>query len=95
MGGIGQDFVDAPGVAEGDEAEPPGPPGGGVLHHHHLGHVPELGEVLPHVLRCGLPGEATDEHLARVIRDLVQVDRREGGEQACKHEQCRIVSSLN
>ena len=83
VGGVGQHLVDAARVAEGDEAEAAGPAGGGGLHHHHLRHVPELGEVLPHILRRGLPGQAADKHLPGVIGDLVQVDRGQGREQSC------------
>ena len=76
----GQDSVDAGGVAEGDEPEAPGPSGSRVLHHHHLCNVAKLREVLPDSLGSGLPGEPANEHLARVVGNLVQIDGSEWGE---------------
>jgi len=79
---IGQDLVDTPGVDEGDEAEASGSPGGGILHDHDLCHVSELGEILPHVLGGGLPRQASNEHLARIVGDLIQIDRSQRRKQA-------------
>ena len=77
MLGKGENSVDAGRVAEGDEAEASGPPCCRIFHHHHLRHVAKLREILPDILGRGLPGEATDEHLAGVIGNLVHVDRCE------------------
>ena len=82
MLGEGKHPVDTGRVAEGDESKASRPPGGRVLHHHHLGHVAKLGEILPNVLWCCLPREPADEHLSRIVRNLVQVDGSEGGEHA-------------
>ena len=71
----GEDPVDAGRVAECDESETSGSPGCGIFHHHHLRHVAKLRKILPDILGRGLPGEASNEHLAGVIGDLVHVDR--------------------
>jgi len=81
MSGVGQHLVDTAGVTEGDESESSGSSGGWILHHHHLGHVTKLREVLSHILRSGLPGQTSDEHLARIIGNLVKID----GSQVGKH----------
>ena len=79
MGRVSQHLVHTARVAEGDESEAPGPPGGWVLHHHYLCHVSELGEVFSHILWGSLPGQASYEHLARVIGNLIQIDWGQGG----------------
>ena len=64
----------------------PIPACGGVLHDHDLGHVPELREVLPDTLWCGLPGQPAHEHLAGIVGDFLaehpEVQGRQGGEEA-------------
>ena len=83
------------GLSKCDESESARPPRGRVLHHHHLGHVPELGEVLPHILRGGLPREAAYEHLAGVIGNLIQINRSESREQTCNNVKLRHRNICN